>query len=255
MERRAQMMWNEFLEKLKQAKKEKKDKKVSVPVLGNLIFSGAFDSMIEGKPCLDIYKKMFEDIKLVKKSIAQLPPKTKDEYIGLKDVDNEIKLGFWRSQKCPIFNSIPIEDYFEKPLLSYGFVRMKRKDSNITFYKEATGDKPVVYATTSWNQLISNPKTTEYFQGCHILIYGMIESAEVRKFGAGKEMMVIKMFNGREITSDFVLWPKWGESKLSASYKDEIKRGELYSIIVKLGTYKGRINGTVVSAIRFSHFM
>lgn len=250
------MKWNEFLTKLKQAREIKKDNKISVAVLCNLIFNGTFDSMIEEKdPTVETYKRMFEEVKKIKNSKANLPKKRKGEFIGLDQVKSKTQLAVWRSQSCPIVKKIEFEPEIENTLKNYGYERVKKADSIFTFVRgpDIQNKKQSVYATAKWSEIFKDSRRIQLFDNNLLMVYGIISDVSLRRYGANKEkeMLSFKVFTGEETTDELVVWPKKTTNEVSEVMKSEIKNGNLGGVLIRPSFYKGRPAGTVMSFMRF----
>lgn len=243
------MKWNEFIDKLGEARKQDKDRKLGVPTIAMLIFSGVFDSMIED-PSLAKYHEMFNQVKKVKKSKANLPPKKKGEFIGLDEVRTMTQLTIWRNQKSPIIKKIDLEDELTEVLATRGYTRIHKEGTIFTFSRGADpkNNKQGVFGTPKWSEVFKEERLA-YFKDKLLLVYGIVSDVKILNYGENKskEMLNFKIFTGHEFTDELVIWGKRDTGKVSESYKAEITDGCLAAFCVKPSLYKGRPSGMVMS--------
>jgi hypothetical protein len=242
------MQWSEFTASLKEAKKRKKNKGISVPTIATLLFGGAMDSMIppETPKTVELYKKMFEEVKTALGSKANLAKKKKTELIGLSDVHGHVSLSLWRHQMSPLstFNIIPS---CQENLKLYGFVDSKHLAYPL---KRAASEKypnPVLL-TPYWSKVFQNPIALKAFQDGEydLAILGVITDVAIKPFADGaKERMIFKIFTGHEYTNDITVWP--GEDgKIPQRILMSVKPMELGFAIVKPKTWNGQPGATLL---------
>lgn len=253
------MKWNEFLQKIKDANKLKKDKKLSIPVLAILIFSGTFDSFIEEdiEPGVEIYRSMFEELKKAKKSKASLPPKKKGESIGLDEVKSMLQLSIWRAQRSPIVKKVDFEPFLEAALKNFGFSRVHKEGSIFKFARGAdrTNNKPEVLGTANWSKLFADKNRLDLFKdGRQLMIYGVVTDTKLLRYGPmkEKERLVFRIFTGQETTDELVLWPSRDTGFISEAIKHEIKDGSTGFCLVKPTTYRDKPTATIVRFVRLA---
>lgn len=259
------MKWNEFLDKLKVGKDTGKAKKISVPVLAALIFSGAFDSMITqdmylpedgSTPTVRIYTVMFEQLKKVMKSKASLPKMKKGEYIGLDQVDNLLKLSMWRTQRSPIVKRIDFTPFLAAPLKTWGYESVNKEGSIFKFIRGADpkNGKQQVLGTPEWRALFSDKTRLSLFDSRQLMLYGIVTEARILKYGENKEKerLVFKIFTGYELTDEIVVWPSRQTGQLSEVLKHEVQDGKTCFCLVKPSLWNNKPTATIISFQRLS---
>ena len=229
------MTWPVFVEKLVRAKKEKKNKGLAVPAITNLIFSGAFDGMLDSTPedeaaLINKYHEMYHEVRDALKSKASLPKAKKGEAVGLEDVASPASLAFWRYQINPLskFNMLDLADHVLK---GRGFdknggrgIFTHRRDP------QAEGQK-TEWVTDRWSDLFLMPKEGErgaFWQSItkgiqSVVLVGVISEAKTLRYANGtKERLSVSLYTGRENVRDLVIWPK-KDGRISEMQKATIK--------------------------------
>jgi hypothetical protein len=202
------MKWNDFIASLKEAKKQKKNKGLSVSAISTLIFSGAMDSMIEDKPGLAVYLRMFNEARSALGSKANLAKKKKTELMGLADVKTTIQLSLWRYQVNPLSSFDILEEYKDK-LRMLGFLDTNNPGYPMKSNSEFLSNSPVVLSPY-WRNIFTNPKAMSAFEdgSFDLAIFGTIVDARVVPYDEGrKTRLLFKIFTGVENTDDITVWP------------------------------------------------
>lgn len=216
------MKWNEFINKLIDAKKLKKNKGLSVSVIASLIYAGAFDDMIMEKNAnvIEQYNGMFEEVKKALGSSASLPKKKKTDIIGLADVKKPADLALWRYQVNP-FGVFDLMQQYKKQLLMLGYEERYGKRS---MAKPSVEKNPPTLLMDNPSVIYTDYKNSKYFETFvnktnKLDIIGIVAEVSLRKYQGDKEFLTLSIFTGSEIVSNLVVWPKWGEKKISEVYK------------------------------------
>lgn len=262
------MTWDEFVQKLRDAKKQKKNKGLSIPAITNLIFSGAFDDMIHDREFLiyhsttdedgdtflsrvekvtdryRIYTIMYEEAKKALGSKASLPPKKKDDLMALADVKSDAQLQIWRHQINPT-TSFSFVDECLPNLKLMGFERVQK--GSIEALKKNFTDNKFTHETTvvgDWSKLPESndhPIIRDFFSGIRSLgAVGVITDVKKTTYvtdGKNKEMIKVELFNGYGYIKDVILWPS-RNGTLNHSLKSNLKKGSLGVLEVKLSINK-----------------
>lgn len=254
----AELKWEEFIKKLSQAKKEKKNKGLSVSSITNLIYSGAFDSMVEGiKPIKESpllsYHQMYEEVKDALKSKASLPKATKTQIIGLSEVNTIAGLNFWR------YESNPLHQFDMLKLAETSFKERGFEETNLKQFRysrnPADKDQRMEWVTDKWSEIFNMPKTgprgafwmalTKGVQG--LVIVGVIAKSEIKTYSNGqKERLVVSVYNGRETVRDLVVWPdRKGDGKISEYAKSTLRAPNFCMLWVRPSLWNEKKNGTI----------
>lgn len=242
------MLWSDFVDQLKAAKKAKKSKGLSVPTIATLLYSGAMDSMMPpgfvGSP--ETYKPLYDQVCKALGSVAKLAKKKKTEMLGLQEVDGAVSLSLWRHQVNPL-STFDIVGSCKEDLKPYGFVEtkspscpMERKVSDI--YKTPG------LLTPHWSKVFQNKVALDVFEAgkCELVILGVIISAEVKPYSDGtKERLCFKMYTGVEYTDEITVWPD-KSGKLPVQIKEAIKSMEMGFAVVRPKTWNGRPGATLL---------
>ena len=245
------MKWQEFIEKLAALKKESKTAGASVPCIATLIYSGAFDSMIEDTEDINTlcqkYNQMFLDVKKALKSTAKLPSKNKAQLIGIDDIDSYTKLGVWRQIVNPLseFDFTSGVSFFLK---SKGFLP---QDHPVFPWKRLSckNHPQPLYVCKSWDFLYTDQMQKGSFfsylvkDKIRVGFVGVIQSASIRPYGSGKERLVVDLHNGKELMNGICKWPM-KEGNLHPVDKT-MKPGSLVFAVVKPGFFAGKPSGTI----------
>lgn len=239
------------MENLAELKKQSKTKGASVPCITTLIYSGAFDDMLDDTPDIeslcDKYHEMFLDVKKALKSTSKLPSKNKAQLIGIDDVDSYTKLGLWRQIVNPLseFDFVSgVEGFLE----SKGF---QRQDHPAFPWKRASckNHPQPLYVCKSWDFLysdqIKNGKFFDYLTKDQIRVgfVCVIQSSSVRPYGGSKERLVVDLHNGKDLMTAITKWPM-KNGNLHPVDKS-MKPGSLVFAVVRPGFFAGRPSGTI----------
>lgn len=242
------MKWNEFCTKLREAKKAKKNKGLSVPVIATLLFGGAMDSMLEpGEVAgVDTYKRMYEDVKAALGSKANLAKKKKTEMLGLIDVDGAVPLSLWRHQMNPLA-TFDIITTCKEDLKVYGFI-----DTNHPAYpmkrKASDNYKSPALLTPYWGKVFQNKMALDAFEAgeYELAILGIITEATIKPYADGdKERLCFRLFTGTEYTDEITVWPT-ASGKIASQIRDSVKPMEIGFAVVRPKTWNGRPGATLL---------
>jgi hypothetical protein len=258
------MKWDEFIKKLADAKKQKKTKGLSVPAITTLIFSGAFDDMMEPlgsgrytkmtdnkimtrsdkeaheivEVCdrVSIYRIMYEDVKKALKSKASLPTKKKGDLVSLSDIKNDAQLQIWRHQVNPTISFSFVDSCLEN-MKTIGYERVDR--GSIEAVKKHTNDKKEVTGETivvgNWSKLPddnNHPVVRDLLHGRrNIGAVGVITNVKKQSYknykGESQEMIKIELFNGYGYIKDLIVWPDRKTGKINEYLKENLKKDRL----------------------------
>jgi hypothetical protein len=240
------MQWNEFIDALKLAKKEKKTKGISMQAISNLLFAGAMDSMIpEDRPRnVETYTALFKEAKAALKSKASLGKRRKGEIIGLEDVGGATTLALWRQQMNPLA-SCDILSSNKRALGMYGFVEKDHPAYPMIMISE---NMAPTLLSMYWNKVFENESAMAYFErgSYNLAVLGLVTESVIRPYADGlKHRLTFKLFTGVDNTDEITVWPS-KEGKLNQALVDSIKPMELGFAIVKPKQWNGRNTATLV---------
>lgn len=243
------MNWNDFIEKLKQAKTEKKNKGLSVSTIVTLIYSGAFDGMVENleKNPINRYKIMFNDVTSALGSKASLPKKKKTEILGIIDIKNVVDLAIWRHQVNP-FGGFSILDFYRDNLRLMGYM-----DRNVgrSMVKPSTEKTNPSFLIDQPSYVYDYGVDSAFFKAfkerkSNLDIIGVISDVKLRKWQNNtKEMLCITLFTGMETLGNLVIWPKSGENEISEVHKS-LKTGDVGIITIIPNIRNNAPGGSVI---------
>jgi len=257
------MIWSEFIDKLRSDKKAGVAKGIDVSCITNLIFSGAFDSMIGGAPAygeaVSVYKQMYLEVKDALKSKAELPKPPKDQTLGISTIKSDIELGIWRNITNPLsrFDFLLLTETQNKlKLLGYSRNNHVNEDFRTKFpwsnsgESERTGGIPTGI-TIVWNEIFTDKyaklldlckgKTPAY----QLAVVGVIVGVTKRKYANNsKTMHEYQLFDGKTTLKSLIMWPdangnvskqdtammsvgSFGVMTLSPSKKDSYQTGNI----------------------------
>ncbi|MEM4380506.1 MAG: hypothetical protein QXL01_07495 [Thermoplasmatales archaeon] len=259
------MNWNEFIEKLKIAKDEKKIMGNVASAFVNLIYSGALDSILpQGRqPSLQTYDLMYGEVKKALKSNAKKGKKRKNEFLGLDDVHHDIMLGLWRYQNNPIFQ-FNLRRHCIIKLESFGYTPLGDKKDIRGFMKQeksATDGmiKETTFVTDEWQKFFERSDLRDLFvvnngyretldggtERFKLAILGAVIDKKISYTRTGKQRMTVTLFTGTERTGELTFWPSKHETNIKKSVLDDIKLSNVYLFIVNLREYQGNPCGNI----------
>lgn len=255
--------WDEFVQKLKDAKKQKKNKGLSIPAITNLIFSGAFDDMVgpvAGSKYAH-YLTMYEEAKKALGSKANLPPKKKDDLIALSEVKSDAQLQIWRHQINPT-TSFTFVDECIKNLTHLGFERVNKGSIEATRKKVTPAGQFVneLIIVGDWTKIPednNHPIIRDLLNGSRTIgAIGVISNITKSSYvhdNMKKEMIKIEMFNGYGYIKDIIIWPN-KKGIVDPALKALIKSGTLGVMEMKMSINK-KNNRRSLSVIEWNGFM
>ena len=258
------MDWSEFVDKLEKAKKKSLNNGLSVPCIANLIYAGAFDSMLESQPVpgqyLATYGKMFEDVRHVLKSKAGLPKKTKTIPMGLDDIRNDIQLGLWRFLVNPM-SKFDFTPFCRSQLEMRGFAdipeyvkeRIPGIEKNYPMKHDGNTENQTVpaYLVNIWDDVYESrihPNIPLYFRKTHKnkpparhgCLVGVVVDAKRVPYGKdGKRRLVIDFYNGYQLINGIVVWPDYRTNDLPR-FTNSIRKMSFGVLSLIPKSYKGR---------------
>ena len=206
------MTWNDFIEKIVVFRKETGKSNLSAPAVMRLLYSGAFDEMLDAEtmkiPAMDRYAQLLKQVMQAIGSKAQLPKASKIELIGLNQVTKIEQLMLWRFSSNP-FVQYNMADFCKSFLKSQGFERPQLPEGDILWVKPArSGHKLRIDVRYSWQNLFKSPKLLENYENNRLVgSICIITKVEKRLFQGNKESLVISMFNGHEYIEGIRMWP------------------------------------------------
>jgi len=243
--------WSDFVDKISKFKKELGGTGMSAPSIIRLIYSGAFDEMIDeelkAKPLQVRYKDITDQALSAMKSTAKLPKATTKELVGINKIDGIGNLMLWRFSTNP-FARYDVSDFCKGFLKSQGFERPIIPEGDITWMKPAkNGNKTRIDIRYSWSDLFNKTRVLEAYPKDRLLAsMCIVVKAEKRNYQVDKESLVVTLFNGHEYIEGVRMWP--GESgKLNPLIVTQIKPYNLGLAIIRPKPWNDRPGGTLVS--------
>lgn len=242
------MLWDDFIEQLKAAKKSKKNKGLSVPTIATLLYSGAMDSMMPsgfvGTP--EAYKDCYNQVRSALGSKANLAKKKKTEMLGLNEVGGQVSLSLWRHQVNPL-SVFDIINSCKNDLKPYGFLETNHP---VFLMKRRASDqyKTPGLLTPHWSKIFQNKVALDSFEAgeYEMVVLGVITSAAIRPYSDGsKERLCFRMYTGIEYTDEITVWPE-KTGKLSEQIKEAIQPLEMGFAAVRPKTWNGRPGATLL---------
>lgn len=241
------MTWDEFVQKLTDAKKQKKTKGLSVPTLTLLIYSGAFDEMVgdfEGKRP-EKYTKMYQDVKKALKSKAALPAKKKDDIYSISQITSESQLLVWRHQVNPT-TQFSFVEHCEMSLKNNGYNICMRGwlEATKQHVNSAGNHLFETLIAGDWSKIPednNHPIIRDLLSGRrHLGAIGVITSVSKVSYynnDMQKEMMKINLFNGHGHIQDLIVWPE-ENGKVNSFMQIDAKKGTTGIIDVRVSINK-----------------
>jgi hypothetical protein len=243
--------WQKFVDKLGRFRKETKTLGINVPALMRLIYSGAFDEMLDdelkAKPPQIRYKEMVDQVVSVMKSKASLPKATSKELVGINKIDGIGNLMLWRFSTNP-FVRYDVSDFCKGFLKSQGFERPVMPEGDVTWMKPAkNGNKTRIDIRYSWAELFQKTRVLEAYQKDRLLgSMCIVVKAEKKMFQSTKESLVVTLFNGHEYIEGVRMWPN-ESGKLNPLIINQIKPYNLGLAIIRPKPWNDRPGGTLLS--------
>lgn len=261
------MNWDEFVIKLKEAKKLGLNTGLDVGCITNLIYAGAFDDMIGGPPgkgeSLDKYNSMFESVRSALKSKAAKPKKTKTQPIGIDDIKNDTQLGLWRFLVNPMsgFDFMP---YCKDILRNRGFSELSKMqmdfglgDAFLLHHQGNTESFPnPSYVVNKWGNAFTDRFGKHVQQMIlngerYICMVGVITASKKLPYSNGsKKRAVLEFYNGSEVVKDLTIWPGRATNRLP-DYTLTMGKMSFGIITIHPKVWNGRKTGTVIGWERF----
>jgi len=257
------MMWEDFLKKLTDAKKQKKNKGLSVPTITLLIYSGAFDEMVGEFECPrpQKYSEMYNEVKKALKSKASLPSKKKDDIFSMSQIEGETQLLVWKQQVNPTFR-FSFADHCEWSLKNNGYNPCKRGWLEATKKHENSAGSLLfeTWVVGDWSRLpddnnnviIKDMLSRRKHLGAIGVITG-VSKASYYHDGMSKEMMKINFFNGHGHIQDLIVWPG-SDGKVDQFMQINAKKGKtgIIDVCMSINKKNGKRSYSVYSWHAFS---
>ena len=254
------MLWNEFLNKLSDAKHAKLNKGLSVPAITTLIYSGAFDDSVQDlTPAnrLDTYLKMYQEVREALDSDAKLPSRKKGDVLRIADITGDITLALWRSQSNPLtdFDLLNSDNVTKWLKFHHGFE--KHHHEVVKWHipsSEKYGKKPG-HLIDKWSWVFENDYLYDAYSRrdskIDLMVFGVVIDPEIKIYQGYKERLAFKIFTGREYTDEITMWPDSEDGKISDVTKQMIVTGAVGLAVVKPSKFAGKKTGTIQKFHRF----
>lgn len=251
------MNWNEFLDKIKEAKKRKIKLGFNANVVTRLIFSGTFNHMIAELPeytnmyPYKRYQRMVEEILAVMKSKAKLPKATKTEMIGIEDIDSDAKLILWRHLTNPLFR-YPLSNILgEWAQKEHGFrldpsSNPRARIMTLNFPDDAKKTSLDLYS--QWDHVFDSIHSMDMYKKGERMacVLGITLSATVRWTRTGKQCLDVVIFDGCH-EYKITLWPPRGQTTFSPAKRSKIKPCKAGLFLIKPSTWRGEKGGSLIN--------
>jgi hypothetical protein len=242
------MIWQDFLEKVSVFKKDYRSGQVTLNVgsLATLIYSGAFDYMVTGKPDHADYRRMAEEIKNALGSTAKPQKAKKGEIYGIEDIDSDLLLDVWRRSVNPLYQFdfiSKLKGFIEKE----GFVEFDNVKARevLPYIKKST--RPPYALSTAWSQLFEDPdyrspffRRATYDQNgrpqqvrWHTALIGLVVNAEIKKIKGDRDSLVFQLNIGAETTGPIRVWPN-EHGFVPYEFTSTIKKGAIGLAYIKI---------------------
>lgn len=247
------MMWNEFVEKVKQAKKDGKKLGFNANMITKLIFSGTFNSMLDPNgeymkmPAHQRCGAMTAEILAAMGSKAQLPKASKTEAMGIDQIRNDAGLALWRHITNPLFQ-------FNLSILFREHLRV-----NMGFQYTTTGNTKMIPMTLNldgrpgcdlwarWEDIYTQYASYKLYQSGNRMAacIGVVTKIDKFVMKNGKTSLRVFFFDGfREY--EIKLWPDYGKTMYNQAKAAYLKPCAVGLFVIKPDMYKGQLTGSLV---------
>jgi len=248
------MMWTEFIEKIKHFKKEGVKSGLNAASITRLLYSGAFDEMIDDEtkkiPAVDRYKKLYQELIAAMESKSQLPKATGMEQIGINKITTSPQLILWRHSVNP-FSRHDISGFCRNFLTNEGFELASSASGEITWYKKQSGDNQTqIDVRKSWSGLFDSREVYKQYNGDRLLgIVGIVVSVEKKPYQGGKESLSVTLFNGMEYIEGVRVWPG-KNGKIKPEMIEGLTKNSVGLAIIKPKPWNDKAGGSIVGWTR-----
>lgn len=248
------MNWLDFLDKLRSGQKAGMKLGVNIGALTKLIFAGAFNGMIKElpeyskMPAWQRCVRMADETTKALKSTGKLPKRTKNEPIGLNEINNDVGLVLWRHMANPLFTHNLTTLYPEHMRMVFGFEANKRGNTQkVPMVKEpADGRAGTDLLSAFIYAFESAAMSAAYKKGQrNAAVMGIIVKTEARKYQGHKKFLSVTFFDGYH-EYDVTLWPPFGASEFNQATAAALKPCAYGLFVIKPDLYKGKRGGTLV---------
>ena len=258
------MIWNDFIQKIKDYRKTCAAGQVNLNAISliTLIYVGAFDSMIDTLPSLNIYRRMTKELMDALESTAKLPVAKKGEAYGIADIDSDLTLNMWRSQYNPLY-SFDFSQYCHNVLDKKHF---KKNKPNILTYPHPN---KISYFSKdfdlweSWSFIFDHPECLKHYSPPKNdpanrfrrapAFLGIVKTSELKLLKDGRESLVFTLFLGQEETGQIRVWPNKRSREdidkdniVDKRLRSLLKPGALGYAIVRLQDLNGYKSATLL---------
>lgn len=245
------MTWNEFINKIKEFRKQTGKSPLNAPPMIKLLYGGAFDEMLSPEarkiPAILRYEGLTKELLDAMGSKASIPKKTKTEIIGLDQVRGMGHLMLWRYSSNP-FIQYDLTDYSITFLKSLGYERPKMQEGDITWTRPATDARGRTDILYSWHNIFSRPPVLRCYESGqrNLAVMGIVVKAEKKIYQGHKESLAVVLFNGHEYTCEMRMWP--GEDgKLNKGILAQMEVGSTGLAMVRPKVWNDKPSAAIIS--------